>query len=320
VKPVADALSAAQAAELRVELETLWHELFGVAAKELVPDLKKLRKDWFGPRVSLASLRKRIGDLKGSTSVRLASGFDPPLVLRAGAGHVVTPEGRVALEQLRTEDGATTLVVKEHPTLVETYREWSQEKLHQAVDGLEGRGELMYPVSIAAVIVLLCHGASSEDAALVIPRDAPGALVDALRAPLLAAAALIPGDDGEPGVVDLETPFEGYPVGRARTRLGHATLCRRPERGAQEPGMPVTLWIPTSEHERVEGVLADELGVRRRAMSVADAEHAVKGIIAAYEDSCPVLARHALEPASAVDASELARRLIARIHTLAAGI
>jgi len=43
------------------------------------------------------------------------------------------------------------------------------------------------------------------------------------------------------------------------------------------------------------------------------------GIIAAYEDSRPVLARHALKPASGVDAGEIARRLIARIHTLATG-
>src|SRR4051794_32959059 len=102
-------LVAADARELQADLEVLWQALFGAPARRLIPDLNKLRRCWFGPRVAPASLRTRVEALGATPVGRRALSFDPPLVLRVLDGYVITPEGRLALEQLREQRGAPSV-------------------------------------------------------------------------------------------------------------------------------------------------------------------------------------------------------------------
>src|SRR5262249_18509592 len=150
-----------------------------------------------------------------------------------------------------------------HPTVIETYRGWANDRIEQVTATEEGRGEKMYPVAVAAILVVMMCRADREEHALPLPVE--GSQLDAsLMKPVAAFNAKV----AKGHKAQLRTAFRAYPIQKAESRLGGRLAVRRPRNGAW------LAWLPAAQWSEVLDVLSEEL-VERRALSSVQALGAV---------------------------------------------
>jgi hypothetical protein len=294
-------------AALQAELLGAWEAMCGEPPGSLADDLRRLG-ELFGPGVSRERIGQVVRGLPPSPLGPTTSRLYPSLLLPAGLGVLVTLEGRVALELLRQDNELSAQEAAAragtHPTVIETYRQWANDRIEQAIATEEGRGEKMYPVAIGATLVLMLRQADSEARALQLPR-AGSRLDEALMRPLSALNAKV----AKGAKADLKTPFRAYPIKKAERRLGARLVVSRPSRGAWRA------WVPAGDWPEVLTILADEL-VGRRDLPEATALGAVEAFAAVYDAVAPELAELGLPPAED-DSTWVLRDLRQRIQRLA---
>lgn len=165
------ALRRTDAEQLAASLTALWEQHAGGPPGELERDLSSL-ESLFKPTARGATLRRNFARLEPAPSA--SSRFlRPPLVLGSGQSHVITPEGRIVLEVIRSVLASPDETVVLEPDVAcgaehhayALYREWATKRLRDVLGVSAGRDSLRLP-SIAAVLLLLINGSKSPDRAL----------------------------------------------------------------------------------------------------------------------------------------------------------
>lgn len=296
------------------ELERLWLAMTGRPPQTLHRDVRELER-WFGPTASGEKLRERVeARAPSAPNADAVPDYGVRLVIEGGDSVVVTPEGRIAIELLRK--GASHAEVRRELTaarrLGEVYRRWTQHRLTEVIDHLEGRGQPMYPVAAAAVLLLAVNGNKSESEALRVESSHPPEVRGALKRPLDAFADAVERRKSPPrATADLAK----YPIAHAKIRLGRA-VCRKRESGVQR------IWLDPPTCDWALDVVAHEL-VGRRGIKGAAAIAAVDRLIEGYLHGETVLRERGLafstpESLAAVR-GELAVRFMREPQQLSAG-
>jgi hypothetical protein len=288
-------VDGAQFERLRDDLLRAWSAMFGELT-ELEEDLERLAP-FFGPRVLPKHLRLRIAKLPPLEVDEATRAFEPSVVLQVGDAVVVTPEGRVLLEDLFDEDGAPRVALDRDPRLLRLYREWSYDRVRHVHRDILGQTEAMYPVALAAVLVLLLHGADSEETALIIPESLSKQGEDALFAPLDAFANIA----SKRNRARRKSRFDETPIGQAKRRLPRA-LQRSPT-----SGRPMRLFLEADEREEVLRAVGQAFAARD--MDWPRAREAIAVLIRAYDAAYPVLAEEGLGRRREVDRAALLNEL-----------
>jgi hypothetical protein len=221
--------------------------------------------------------------------------FDPPLFVEVGEVKLVTPERRLVLDQLmRTRPTTGPIKVRlASETVTGLYREWALRDARRVAGDLAGTGERMYPVAVAATLVLLLHGADHEDRALMLTAQNRQGAEKLLCQPLTQMAHAI-GDRRRAR----KPKFDGYAITRAQERLGSAVQ-RHTDRNEN-----ARLWVVGEEREGVLKVLAHEL-IARRDRSLTAALLACEALREAYLRILPGLARMDLRPSATADPDQV---------------
>jgi hypothetical protein len=246
--------------------------MHGQEPGSLVKDLYRVSK-WFDPSLSGGAIRSRVRDLPRVTiRWRIFAKFDPPLVVSAKGGVLVTPEGRLALDVLKPGDTPHSLALElsTDRRLLELYRELVQRRALDVIADLEGHGKKMYVLSAGAVLLLVRHGALTRDTGLRLYAD-DGDLARRLVEPLARFAAVVYGEPPQA----YKTTFDGYPYTRARERLGHA-IERDPPKGK-----PARFWV--AHRDEALDTVAREM-VSRRGLSSERAVRAVDALLDGYDE------------------------------------
>lgn len=288
--------------EVIAELRRLWQAMTGRPPASLTQDIAEL-DGWFGAKVSGDKLRERIEQLTLTEAHRARlPALSVSLTLCAAGGVVVTPEGRLALELLSDGLDVSELdvhVVRSDP-ISDAYRRWSRERLADVIDELEGRGKPMYPVAIAAALVLALNGSDHPDRALRLPSErAAPALYRALKRPLDKFADTLEGSSSQRNTAQ----FTAYPVAHAKMRLGRAV--RRARRGSAR------IWLDPDVRDWALDVLVDEL-VRRHELTPAHASRALDALWQTYERNRTALAERAVAFSSGEQRAQLRQDLAVR--------
>jgi hypothetical protein len=263
-------ISPDQAPELARELLTVWKAMFdGAEPGELAKDLERMAS-WYGPQARPASIAKKLGDLRPVTiRQRTLSVFSPPLILVSREHAFLTPEGRVALEDLlaSSPDEAVTLRVQDSRALSELYRRWSHAAVLGAVRLQAGEATQTRPPALAFAVLLLVLGSVGQTNALVLNTAMSDAKDQALRDAIGAFTRAVSSSRG-----CLSEPIWGYPASEALKRF--AALRRGPgEERAQR------FWIEDGRLESTANEIAIELTRKAKihnasaALSAADLLH-----------------------------------------------
>lgn len=235
----------------RAALVTAWRRMTGEEPADLRRDLAALG-DIFDARLDAGQLLRRLERVEPSEEPpqELAS-MQPPLMLRIGARTVVTPEGRLALDP----SAAAALYSLPQSTmwLLDTYREGCQARIAELAADVGGRGEMTMPLALGVLVTLLGCGALGEEQALVITKSNR----DSLRVTLRPVLAVFNETFAVARNRGTEPDFDGYPLSKARRRMG-GDLRREPERR-----LPSRLFLESTARTRTMEVLAHELVVRR---------------------------------------------------------
>jgi hypothetical protein len=257
--------------ELIRELSDLWEVDHGQPPGELIEDLARLRKRWFGPKVTPRRVGSQLAELEPQPlSGELRTRFDPPLVLSIGERRIVTPEGRVAIELLNEGNEVSTLneTLAKNQKLTDTYRGWSQERLEDEAKRRESMG---YPTVAAVALILHLHGAKSREHALRLTTKDGEEVDRELLKPLEAFHTHV---GQRPG---LSYTFNNYHVGKAQARFGQEMIRREPSTGT----LPVEIWIGAPSGQLLDAV-AEELVIRRE-LTGAKALAAIRDLIDSYD-------------------------------------
>jgi hypothetical protein len=264
---------AAIAAEpLADELLEIWRRIRGAEPGPLGEDLNWLGI-WFDPLRSGEKIRSALEGLPEITaSVDLRGVADPVLVQPIERTVLVTPEGRLAIRSiLRGERLDAHLTNRRRAAaqdpLLGLYQGWSHAKLLKIAATLAGEGDRMFPVAIAATAIVLAHGARDRESALVLPRDRERNVDAVLREMLDGFANRV----GERVATRATADFDGYPLSKAKERLGRLVRRERPRGGA------AAIWVEDADREAVVGVLASEIS--RRPVTSGEAIGAVRDLI-----------------------------------------
>lgn len=164
-------LKVAEAMTLRDSLKRLWEITVGEPPAELNSDLDRLRK-WFDPVAQGQRLRRELADLEEIPDEVGIPGT--PLSLEIGERkHLITPEGRCALELLQyldlSEPEASvglTETLQYDLCLARLYQEWSRHRIHSVVGLLAGTTKPLQIPAAGVVLALLVNRCTSEDRAL----------------------------------------------------------------------------------------------------------------------------------------------------------
>jgi hypothetical protein len=252
-------LTRERALALVAALEDAWK----AQAKDAFPldlqsDLRALT-NFFDPLAREATLRRRLDDVEPATI-----DLPPVLALDAGDGRMlVTPEGRVALELLRTmlEKPGATVVVESADVAAATalvadfYRSLTRKRLDKVRQLAAGEAAPMLPVAAAFVLLLLVNRSTTRERALdQIPGDPERrAVIDDAFAPALRAFATTLSGSFKERDRTLRglSLYQGYALTEARRRLG--------SRLRQEESR---LWIAEKDEQDVLAFLARDLSRR----------------------------------------------------------
>jgi hypothetical protein len=233
-------VSADEARDLTRELAAAWKAMFdGDEPGELGKDLERMAS-WYGSEARQASIAQKLEDLRPvMIRQRTLSVFSPPLILGSREHVFLTPEGRVALEDLLAASGEETVAlrVQDSRALIEMYRRWSHAAALGAVKVRAGEAVQTRPPALAFAVLLLLLGSIGEANALVVNTAMPDAKDQALRDVVGGFTRAVSTSNGA-----LSEPVWRYPASHALTRF--AALRRRPE-----PGRIQKFWI---EEDRLE--------------------------------------------------------------------
>lgn len=232
--------------ELTSELERLWKLAFNQPPGLLDEDLVALR-EWFEPWASSQRLRDLVAELPATT---LRVPLPEDWYLATGMSYLPTPDGRLALEELRTPERCRTGKVG---PLFELYRELAQRNLRRFLSNIAGDGAPMYLVGMAAVMIILASDATSKRRSLILDHARSPEVFDALDEPLRVFVASL-GQRPE----DRRQPFDGFPLSRAQSRLGPALKTHRP----QPKGEAMRVWIAQADIPHVLNAVAGDLSRR----------------------------------------------------------
>jgi hypothetical protein len=206
---------------------------------------------------------------------RTIARYDPPLLISGDAGVVLTPEGRVALEQLRHFESlpsGVSLSLHDEQRLVDQYREWSQSHV-RAVVGARG----IRPPALALVVLLLLVDARDMHSALLVDRKMSTEADCALREVLLAFVRMV--STKPPSLKD---PIWTWPISRAQARFDGV-------RRHQPAEAPERFWIEADMRQRTLEDVAAELVPRPRVRSVDHALGAVQTLAQAFDEQQEIL-------------------------------
>jgi hypothetical protein len=217
--------------------------------------------DIFDPRLDAMQLLQRLESVGSSPEppeeLMLAQ---PPLIIRIGTRTIVTPDGRLALQERGTKD-----ISEPYAFVLSAYREWCQAALLEFADDVAGRGKPMTSLALAVLLIVLACDAVGDTNALVVTSTTVEPLRVALRPALIVLKARLVGGSGNGS----QPRFDGYPLSKARRRMG-GDLRREPDRG-----IPFEVWLEPAARDRALRVLAYELVVQRglasdEALSIVD--------------------------------------------------
>jgi hypothetical protein len=271
-------LDASERERLEDFLRTAWTAQYSRPPGSLAADLQRLG-DLFGADATPKRLRNAVSKLRRVPQQALR----PPEMLWVAIDSdrgLVTPEGRVALEQLRVlrEEGRDTISSSEvsmaTATVADAYREWQRAWLDRHLSGAGLR-----PGSYGWVLLLLVNGSTRREQALRLPaeQDQERKLAGVLM-PVIDAFAEPLG--GEP-----QSMREGSRLrSNWRVTQARALLFGLVQR-ADEDG-DAYFWVEPEDQ------LVDELGRRLAARRDLDPEtlsRAVDALIASYSNARPAL-------------------------------
>jgi hypothetical protein len=285
------------------ELERLWLAMTGRRPQTLGRDMRELER-WFGPTASGAKLRERVeARAPAALNADLVPDYGTRLVIEGGDSVVVTPEGRMTIDLLRR--GAPHEEVRRELAtaggLGRIYRRWTQYRLVEVIDHLEGRGKRMYPVAAGAVLLLAVNGNESESRALRVEPGQPSEVRDALKRPLDTFADAVEGRKCRPRA---SADLSKYPIAHAKIRLGHAVRRERAE------GV-LRIWLDPPTRDWTLDVVAHEL-VGRHGIKGTTALAALDGLIESYLHGEAVLRGRELAFSTPESLAEVRRELAAR--------
>jgi hypothetical protein len=253
-------LTADEALALAGELRRVWEAMFqGDPPSELRTDLQKLAP-WFGPSAQEARVAER---LKQLPAVRIRQWtlaiYDPALVLGTPSTAVVTPEGRLALEELDRKAGDPVRLSLDERMLADLYREWAHSRVLNALARRDGRAGRTRPTALGVVALLMALDAVGADRPLTLDRTMPPTDEEHLREPLRAFAQAISSRGGA-----VTSPLWSWPLSQAKKRFA----------GIQQElrsGDVIALWLDPGLWQETCRGLAIELTSRS---SVATLERA----------------------------------------------
>ena len=228
-------------------------------------DLVALR-EWFEPWASSQRLRDLLAEIPATT---LRVPLPEDWYLATGESYLPTPDGRLALEELRSSYGGLT---RENGPLFELYRELTQRNLRRFLANIAGDGAPMYLVGMAAVMVILASDATSKRRPLILDHVRSSEVFDALDEPLRVFVASL-GQRPE----DRREPFDAFPLSRAQARLGLALKTHRPK----PKGEAMRVWIAQADAPHALIVVAGDLS--RRGFQPDRAITAVRDTLACIE-------------------------------------
>ncbi len=286
-------------------LERSWYAMTGRLPMTLARDLREL-EEWFGPTTSGEKLRELVEARKpAALDLDVVPDYGARVLIEGAGSVLVTPEGRMAIELLR--GGASHATVRRELAgageLTMAYRRWTQRRLVEVIDCLEGRGKPMYPVAMAAVLLLAVNGNRSESRALRIEPAQPSGVGDALKRPLDAFADAVDRRESRPRAT---ADFAKYPVAHAKIRLGCA-LRRERARRVQR------IWLDPSMRDWALSVIAHELVARRRT-EVGTALDALDRLLDSYREESAVLREHQLAFSNSDSLVDIRRELAERFR------
>lgn len=264
-------LNPDRAAAMRAGLETAWRAMTGNDIGAVDDDLDRLA-EWFGPPAKPAAVRRRLARMEPVKTDEAMLDFDPPLALSVDGRTVVTPEGRVVLEQLLKADDQTKpvrIAVDRDRRLADLYREWALARVRSV--GAVRTGQVRRaerPPAVGLAVLLLLHGAEGPDRALVIDRG-DAALEAAVREMLIGFADALTGRPSR-----LKEPVWKFPIACAQRRF--AAVQRATEGNVER------FWLAADAREELVQALAEELVVVRRSGTPERAESAVRALAADY--------------------------------------
>lgn len=261
---------------LLAELEEIWLSNGGIEGSSAHNDL-----DWMGqffdPRRTGNSIRESVEALpEVQASPALLAVTGPGLVLPIERTCLVTPEGRLALEACRQGRPLTEhLADRRHAArdpLLDVYHAWVHGHIERIAATLRGEGEMMFPVAIAAVIVIMAYGADSRETALVLPRP----LEPTAASVLMGAMDRFADRIGHRGGPRATAEIDAYPLSKAKERLGRLVHRERTRK------QPASIWIDKNDQETVMGVIAAEM-IERRELPPTEAVAAVDELLDLFQ-------------------------------------
>lgn len=267
-------------------IRVLWNLQASTSVGELENDMDWLFSGFFNPRVTGARLRRLLGGLPESPSVRVRF-LSSPLVVRTGSSVLVTPEGRAIYDllcRLLEESSDDPIGIDSVDALgvihlvYEGYRSVGIRRLNDVVKLLGGDAEGLRLASIGLLIFVLVNGSESRDTAICRPLEGDERKrLDASVSRAVAAFA----DSLSPRSRDRThfSLYSGYAVTEARRRLG-LTLGPSPKQ----------IYISQHHRPKVVAMVARELRRQRRKPPTTHVMTAFDELVTTYRAERPTLA------------------------------
>ncbi|MDO9352923.1 MAG: hypothetical protein Q7T55_04470 [Solirubrobacteraceae bacterium] len=296
-------VAASRGRELADALESSWRSAFGYEPRNWLGDLEAL-KIFYDPVATGKRLREALSKVEET-----GSPLTPPMAISVGDRHLITPEGRAALELLREslkQKGSDVgfdpaLAAQLQADLLEAYRSWSRHRLLSVVDLLGGGAKPLQMPAMGSVLVLLVNRSDSRPRA--IPRfrgdDNPRAQ-EQIDAAVFAcadafASTLNRQSRRKPGK---ERLISGWTLHEITRRLPGALII-------DDAGV----YVVAARKAEVIDLLAKELA--QRARTGRQLEEAFDALVSEFRLRGPVLAAHQSLFERPGDTENLKERLVA---------
>ena len=279
------------ARELVDDLIGIWRAQMGRLPGDVQADLSSL-DTYFNPIATGRRLRQALADLPVTEGHSKYAG--EPLVIAVGdTKHLVTPEGRLFLEfirsQLKDRVGSTVhLSLSDYQEaqaeLLALYRSWSQRRIRDVLRlQSDALGPMLLPQSLGMILLLLVNGNTSSKRPLRRPSDpARLAILDAKTQDAIAAFADTLSPPRGKRRRDQYSLYRGYALTEARRRLGSQRLVVN--------GNDIFI-AENAVKESLDRVIAE---LRRRGVSADLAGRSFNALLHAYREARPTLAAYGL--------------------------
>jgi hypothetical protein len=284
----------------------------GRPTSDLGRDLSLLVERYFDPVAQGGRLRRELDKVRAVAEE--APYLSELLLIPTGDGHrLITPEGRVVLELLRTallREGEDVILPDdarwslEHQ-LLDLYRKISRHRLASVLSLRAGDAAPLLPPAVATILLLLLNRSTSPGRAITRPAEAAARqhLDEALASPVLAFANAL-----APGKRKLEhiSLYSGYPLTEARRRLS-----------AQLSTDPARLYVRANSEDEV--LRCDERELAKRRLPETRVTEAYDRMVDAYRESASALAAFGIGYERPADTRRLRERLLAQYREACEG-